>query len=197
MWQRKKRPMLAITKEPSAYGAGAMPSKRNRGVPASPPDRETFVLGTVAHLVDTLETVVGEADAAGFVAVVGQRIGESYEPIYRAAAGRKRLTREQVVDAILDLERRIHGEFYLVAQDDERIVLGNRACPFGERVRGHPSMCMMTSSVLGVMVAQNLGYARVALGRTIADGHTGCEIVIHLKPPAAGAVVDGREYFEV
>lgn len=163
--------------------------------PGAAPSRETFLHGVVTDLVDMLETVVGRTDAAGFVAAVGQRLGEAYEPVYRGS--RRRLSREQVVRAIVAFERRIHGDFHVVSQDDERIVLGNNACPFGARVHGHPALCMITSGVLGVFVAQNLGYARVALAKTIAEGHPGCDIVIHLKPAAAGGVSDGREYFEV
>ena len=34
-------------------------------------------------------------------------------------------------------------------ENEDRIVLGNRRCPFGEKVLGRPSMCMMTSNVFG------------------------------------------------
>jgi predicted ArsR family transcriptional regulator len=189
--------MLLYANETASSGPGAMPTKT---APPERPialDRESFLHGAMSELVDMLETVVGDADAAGFVAVVGQRLGETYEPMYRASARRKRLSREQVVGAILDFERRVHGEFELVSHDDERIVLTNRACPFGERVRGHPALCMITSSVLGVFVAQNLGYARVAIGKAIARGDAGCEVTIHLKPPAPGERAEGREYYEI
>jgi predicted ArsR family transcriptional regulator len=160
-------------------------------------DHESFMRGAVTQLVDMLEGVVGASDAEGFVAAVGQRLGETYEPMYRTAARRKRLGREQVVQAIVDFEQRIHAQFHVVSQDDERIVLGNSACPFGQRVIGHPALCMITSSMIGVFIAQNLGYARVVLGKAIARGDEGCAVTIHLKPPAAGSLVDGREYFEV
>jgi predicted ArsR family transcriptional regulator len=73
-------------------------------------------------------------------------------------------------------------------------VLGNRRCPFGEKVLGRPSMCMMTSNVFGSISAQNLGYAKVELRETIATGSPGCLIVVHLKPGAESAAVEGREY---
>jgi len=37
-----------------------------------------------------------------------------------------RLTRDQVAAVLLDLKRRIQGDFYVIEQDDEKIVLGNR-----------------------------------------------------------------------
>ena len=72
-------------------------------------------------------------------------------------------------------------------------MLGNRACPFGDRVRDRPSLCMMTSNVFGHIVSQNLGYARVVLDETIASGADGCRVTIELEPDAGRE--DGREYF--
>jgi predicted ArsR family transcriptional regulator len=95
----------------------------------------------------------------------------------------------------VDLKRRIQGDFYIIEQDDEKIVLGNRACPFAEKVLGRPSMCMMTSNVFGVVAAENLGYARVELQETIAEGEPGCRVVVHLRPSSEPARATGREYF--
>ena len=52
-------------------------------------------------------------------------------------------------------------------------MLGNRQCPFAEKVIGRPSMCMMTSNVFGHIAADNLGYSKVELRETIADGRAG------------------------
>ena len=74
-------------------------------------------------------------------------------------------------------------------------MLGNRACPFADKVLGRPSMCMMTSNVFGSIAAENLGYAKVVLQETIAQGHPGCRVVVHLKPTAEADAAEGREYF--
>lgn len=37
-----------------------------------------------------------------------------------------RLTRDQVAAVLLDLKHRIQGDFYVIEQDDEKIMLGNR-----------------------------------------------------------------------
>ena len=53
---------------------------------------------------------------------------------------------------------------------------------------------MMTSNVFGSIAAENLGYAGVELERTIAGGHAGCRVVVHLRPTEH--VQPGlREYF--
>jgi hypothetical protein len=62
-------------------------------------------------------------------------------------------------------------------------------------VLGRPSMCMMTSNVFGSIAANNVGYAKVELQETIAQGHPGCRVVVYLKPTEEAVAAEGREYF--
>ena len=162
---------------------------------ALPLDRDRFLRALIRELAGTLEDVIGLEEAKGYVSVVGNAIGTALDREYRAALQLSRLDRPQVAAVLVDLKRRIQGDFYVIAQDDEKIVLGNRACPFGDQVLGRPSLCMMTSNVFGSMVANNLGYAKVELQETIARGHAGCRVVIYLRTTEAAADADGREYF--
>ncbi len=75
-------------------------------------------------------------------------------------------------------------------------MLGNRACPFGEKVAGRPALCMMTSNVFGVIAAENLGYAKVAIEESIARGDPGCRVVVYLRPTDEAQAAAGREYFQ-
>ena len=156
-----------------------------------PLDRDRFLRTLVGELSGALQDIVGLEEAHGFVSLVGQRMGRQMDREYRQAHGVRRLTREQVADVLVNLEARIGGDFSVVAQDAERIILRNRTCPFGEHVHGRPAMCMMTSNVLGSIAAGNLGYAKVELQETIAAGDGGCTVVIHLHP---GRHTSGREY---
>jgi predicted ArsR family transcriptional regulator len=159
---------------------------------AIPLDRDRFMRTLIRELAGTLESVVGAEDASGYISVVGATIGEDINGAYRKALQVSNLSRAQVADVLVDLKRRIEGEFYIIDENEDRIVLGNRACPFGEKVIGRPSMCMMTSNVFGHIAAENLGYARVELENTIAEGHAECRVIVHLKPAESG----GREYFK-
>jgi predicted ArsR family transcriptional regulator len=150
----------------------------------------------IRELSGTLQDVVGLEEASGFISVVGQRIGDQINESYKTALAAEDLSREQVADVLVDLKRRIRGDFYIIAQDDEKIVLGNRACPFAEKVLDRPAMCMMTSNVFGVIAAENLGYAKVVLEETIAQGHPGCRVVVYLKPTPEAEAATGREYFQ-
>lgn len=161
-----------------------------------PLDRDVFLRNLIRELAGTLENVVGLSEASGFISVVGQTMGDQINRDYKQALMVSNLTRGQVADVLVDLKRRIHGDFYVIEQDENKIVLGNRACPFGDKVLDRPSMCMMTSNVFGVIAAENLGYAKVELQETIAKGHPGCRIVVHLKPTPEAEAAEGREYFK-
>lgn len=157
-------------------------------------DRDLFMRRLIRVLAGTLEEVIGLEEAEGYISLVGTQMGEHIGEAYRTALGVEKLDRTQVGDALVDLKRRIEGEFYIIEETEDRIVLGNRRCPFGEFVKGRPSLCMMTSNVFGHVAAENLGYARVDLEETIAMGHNGCRVTIYLR--SAEQVTDGqREYF--
>ena len=159
-------------------------------------DRDSFSRSLIRELCGALQDIVGLKEAAGFVSIVGQRIGDEINGDYKAALGVARLTRPQVAAVLVDLKRRIQGDFYVIEESDDKIVLGNRACPFAEKVLGRPSMCMMTSNVFGSIAAENLGYAKVELQQTIAEGHSSCRVVVHLRPTAEADAASGREYFQ-
>jgi predicted ArsR family transcriptional regulator len=156
-----------------------------------------FLRTLLSYLANTLEDVVGLEDASGFIAVVGNLMGEEINQYYREALNTEYLSPEQVAEVMVDLKRRIEGDFYLISQDSEKIVLGNRACPLGSMVKGHPSLCMMTSSIFGVIAAQNLGYAKVVLDKTIAKGDSGCHVIIYLRPGREANLAEGREYYQI
>lgn len=159
-------------------------------------ERDAFLRNLIRELAGTLQEVVGLEEASGFVSVVGQKIGEQINDDYLSALDVPQLDREQVAAVLVDLKRRIQGDFYVIEESDEKIVFGNRACPFAEKVLGRPAMCMMTSNVFGVIAAENLGYAKVVLEKTIAGGDSGCRVVVHLKPTPDSEAAVGREYFK-
>ena len=160
-----------------------------------PLDRDVFLRTLIRELAGTLEEVVGLKDASGYISVVGRKIGEQLNRDYKAALGTSNLTR-QVAAVLVDLKRRIQGDFYVIEESDEKIVLGNRLCPFAEKVIGRPSMCMMTSNVFGDIAAENLGYAKVVLNKTIAQGDPGCVVTVYLRHSAESDAAPGREYFQ-
>lgn len=154
--------------------------------------RDDFMRRVLGELAGTLQRVVGIEEASGYISIVGVALGEYVNTEYRQALAVERLTRQQVSDVLVDLKRRIGSDFRVLEESEDRIVLGNTTCPFGHFVQGRPSLCMMTSNLFGFVTAENLGYAAVELQRTIAQGHHGCRVVVHLR--AADTNI-GHEYF--
>ncbi len=149
-----------------------------------PLERDGFLRSLLRHLSGTLQDVVG------------QEIGDEINQSYRKALSVSSLSPDQVAAVLVDLKRRIQGEFFIISRDEEKIVLGNRACPFGEKVVGRPALCMMTSNVFGSIASENLDYAKVSLEETIAEGHSGCRVVVYLKATEEAGNAEGREYFK-
>jgi hypothetical protein len=161
-----------------------------------PLERDVFLRTLVRELAGTLQDVVGLEEASGFVSVVGQRVGDQLNADYRKALSLERLSREQVAQVLVDLKRRIHGEFVILEETPDKIVFGNTRCPFEDKVIGRPALCMMTSNVFGVIAAENLGYGKVVLEKTIARGDPGCHVVLYIRPGREAESKEGREYFQ-
>lgn len=158
-------------------------------------ERDVFLRTLIRELSGTLQDVVGLEEASGFISVVGQNMGKQLNQDYKSALKVENLTREQVTDVLIDLKKRIQGSFYVIEESEEKIVFGNHHCPFADKVIDRPAMCMMTSNVFGTIAADNLGYAKVELQETIAQGAAGCKIVVYLKNTSELEDVSGREYF--
>ncbi|RJL33195.1 methanogen output domain 1-containing protein [Bailinhaonella thermotolerans] len=158
-------------------------------------ERDGFMRALIRELAGTLEEIVGVEEAAGYISLVSQRTGDAVNERYLKALAVDKIDREQIADVLVDLKRRIQGDFYVIEESDEKIVLGNRACPFGEEVRGRDSMCMLTSNMFGVIAAQNLGYAKVELRQTIARGAASCRVAVYLRTTEEAARAPGREYY--
>ncbi|MGB3401259.1 MAG: methanogen output domain 1-containing protein [Microcoleaceae cyanobacterium] len=160
-----------------------------------PLERDLFMRTLIRELSGTLQEIVGLEEAAGFISVVGQSMGDQINTAYKSALKVSKLSRNQVINVLVDLKDRIQGDFYVIEETDEKIVFGNKVCPFAEKVIGRPSMCMMTSNVFGSITANNLGYAKVELQETIAEGATGCRVVVYLELTEDAEDAEGREYF--
>lgn len=161
-----------------------------------PLDRDIFLRNLLRELSGTLETIVGMDEATGFISLVGQHIGDWINDEYRKALHQEQLNLEQVKEVLVDLKTRIQGGFTIESADKDKIVLINTRCPFGDKVFDRPSLCMMTSNVFGTITAENLGYAKVVLDKTIANGDKGCRVIVYLNTTEAHNQDDGREYFK-
>ena len=159
-------------------------------------ERDGFMRELLYHLSGTLQDVVGVDEAAGFISIVGQKMGDNINQNYCRALDVSGLNRKQVAAVMVDFKQRIKGDFRLVSEDSEKIILESTSCPFAEKVVGRPSLCMMTSNVFGTIAAENLGYAKVHLAQTIAQGDAGCRIEIYLKHSDEAEAASGNEYYK-
>lgn len=169
---------------------------RRRSLPllehASPDgfEREPFLLALAVELANAVEMEHGPEAAADAVSSVALGVGEQMEAEFRRSRSiETALTPEEIADCFVRLKRTIGGDFYLVEVTADRIVLGNRRCPFGDAVRRAPALCAMTSGVFGGIAAASAGEASVTLEERIAVGDPECRVTIWLRhrPDLPGA----------
>lgn len=161
-----------------------------------PLDRDVFLRNLIRHLAGTMEEVLGINEASCFMSIVGQTLGDQIDRDYKQALAVSNLTRDQITDVLVDLNRRIRSNFYVIEEHENKIILANGGCPFGNETACPSSLCTITSNILGVIVAENLGYAKVELQQTIARGQPGCRVVVHLNPSPEAEAAEGREYLK-
>ena len=158
--------------------------------------KDPFLKALVVELVNAVDLTHGPAAAESAVAHVGTTVSKRMETAYRKQRDLdENLTTEQLAEVYLGLKDAIGGDFYLHSIDDDKIVLGNRTCPFGEGVRFAPSLCRMTSSVFGGIGARNTGHdVAVHLEERIAVGDSECRVTIWLHEPPSDVEVSVHRY---
>lgn len=157
--------------------------------------REVFLRALVVELARTVERTQGPTIAEEVISHVGNTIGAQMEREYRAArAVTDRLTPKQIADCYVRLKAAIEGDFYVIEASTDRIVMGNRRCPFGHTVRHSPALCQVTSSVFGGIAARNTGQALVRTDERIAVGDPECRVTILLRAEEVHAARRGHRY---
>jgi anti-sigma regulatory factor (Ser/Thr protein kinase)/predicted ArsR family transcriptional regulator len=180
--------------DPPRTRSGRLPSDEEAR-PDGTFGKESFLRALVVQLAETVEHQQGPAAAEAAIAQVGMDVGGQMEAQYRRLRGIvDALGPEQIADLYVRLKAAIDGDFYVVEANEERIVLGNRACPFGDVVRRAPGLCRMTSSVFGGIAARNTGGASVVLEERIAVGDPECRVVVWLSGRHRGQFRAAHDY---
>ena len=158
-------------------------------------ERDGFVRSLLSHLTGVLQDTVGIEESRGFISIVGQVMGEEINKIYKNALSLDKLPREILSQVLIDLKKRIQGDFYVISEDNNKIVFGNRKCPFAEKVLDRPSLCQMTTNVFGMIASDCAGYAKVNIEQAIANGDNECRVTVYLNPEGKDCSTSpGREF---
>lgn len=160
-----------------------------------PLQRDLFLRSLIRELAGTLQDLVGQEEANGYISIVGQNMGEWINQTYKDSLNLDKLDATQVAAVLIDLKARINGNFQLLEYSQEKMVFTNDRCPFEDKVLDRPCMCMMTSNVFGSITADNLGYAKVELKKTIANRDGECHVTVYTSRTEESEAAEGREYF--
>lgn len=157
-------------------------------------DQASFLETIIGEVAGTLQTLVGNTDASSYISLVGLALGEAIYQESIESAIPDYLTPSGLADLLVAIEQRIGGGFSVSSVTRDAIVLHNAKCPYGSGIAGRPSLCMMTTNMLGTIAAQYLDYAAVDTTKTIASGDRYCRVVIRLRPGSETGSMT-REYF--
>lgn len=142
----------------------------------------SFHQTVLLELEKLLEDFIGREESQSFIGMVADKVGEIFYEQYKRELSEEVLSIETLAHILVDLKRRIGGEFRISEVSPEAIVLMNSRCPFGVNVVGKKPLCNMTANVFGKIVSSELSYAAVELNKTIANGDGYCHVIIHLQP---------------
>ncbi len=148
------------------------------------------------ELEKLMEDVIGTEESKGFVGIVADHVGAMFHEKYKSQLGSDMASPEVIAHVLVDLKRRIGGQFSISSISPESIILQNYKCPFGTNVVGKTPLCNMTANVFGKIAATESGYAAVELNKTIANGDGHCHVVVHLRPLKERRDI-AHEYFGV
>ena len=182
------RAVLDVDRPPSpdydpTLSPGTLLPDLSEALPGGGFGKESFLRALIVQLAQAVERTGGPALAEASVAQVAIDVGSQMEKEYRVATGVvERLDPDRLADCFVRLKHAIDGGFAVTELTEERIVLVNDRCPFGDVVRLAPALCRMTSAVFGGIAARSHGDASVTLEERIAVGDPGCRVVIELGP---------------
>lgn len=145
-------------------------------------DSESFYLTILLELDKLMEDVIGSEESKGFIGMVADRVGGIFYDKYKSALDDETMTPDAIAHVLVDLKRRIGGQFTISDISTDAIVLQNSRCPFGSNVVGKKALCSMTANVFGKITSNETGYAAIELDKTIANGDGYCRVIVHMTP---------------
>lgn len=89
-------------------------------------DQRRFYQQCLLDLNEILENVIGAEESSAFVGLVASRLADFFITAYREANGRRHYSPVQLANLLVDLKRRIGGDFYIKEITGRKIVLRNR-----------------------------------------------------------------------
>lgn len=140
-------------------------------------NRETYFNSVILNLAAELNDAALKKRVKSAAIANAKKVEQQYKKFH----GIEKLNYIQVLDSLVDAQKKIGGNFIVIERTEDLIILKNTKCPFGEQVKKAPCLCTTTSALCGVMTAKNLGYSKVILKKTIAKGSNDCLIYIYLK----------------
>jgi hypothetical protein len=130
------------------------------------------------------------------MSIVGQTLGDQIDRDYKQALTVSNLTREQVAHVLVDLNRRIHGDFCVIEEDENKIVLGKSSLPIRRPSHLSSVPVHVHQQYFRCDCRGKSGLRQGRAAREDAKGQPGCRVVVHFNPTPEAEAAEGREYLK-
>jgi predicted ArsR family transcriptional regulator len=177
---------LSVIKEKTLIDFKQLGMSKLWYIPVNINDKEflrSMLLGTISSLDENTSKEAIRKSAL--------KIAKNIEELYKRFYDVEKLNLDQFCEAVVDVEKKIGGEFKVVEKSNNRVIFRVLSCPLTKC----PGMCTVTSTILGTLAAKSFGYSKVILKKTIARGSDNCYIIVHLKKSEESEKEKTTEYF--
>lgn len=145
-------------------------------------DKESFFLFLIVKLAKIVEERFGKQESTDLFSIIGANLAHEINSYYREKFSKDKLSAECIATSLIEFSAKLNEKFYLVSLDQDKLVLGNKNCPYGVELKDREVFCQLDKSMAENMVKENFGYGKAELSQTIAQGDEECLITIYLKP---------------
>ena len=159
-------------------------------------DREMYLELVLSELFGTLNDIVGNVEAQGYFAVVGNKVGRRLNNIILQSYGTDRLDRDQLIEVFQFLCQRTNSDFMTHGANNE-VLEFRKVYPPSDIPVERSYVHSVASSVVGYIAAHSAGHVRVRLTQEThcQDGVYGMTIYLN-QQEGEGAIYYKEEMMD-
>jgi hypothetical protein len=143
----------------------------------------TFEVSNEELLANTLRDTVAKIKQK---VILCESLGENLAADLKGKRNGKELTVIELPGAIFDLTWQAGGGFVPYRLFEGGAVMRGKRCPFRGALWGNGHLCEACVGLIGGLIKENTGYAKMHLAKSMARGHDNCLLVCYFKQKKAG-----------
>lgn len=123
----------------------------------------------------------------------GLDLSNYLERIYKEHYRVEKLSFDQVIDVIVDVYKKVGGNFKIIEKDSKKLLLRCKKSPFGEDIADSFILFNINAGIMGGLISKSKGYCKVCLKPASKDDGL-YDILVFLKKNKESEEEEGVEY---